>query len=98
MEPLFKKNEKDLENYSKWQFNGFFLGSIIPALEFMIKDGNSHPMGMNRKSWNIILKDMKKGFEIAWKKASHEKITKKEEAKVNFAFDLFKKHFFDLWD
>ena len=98
MEPLFKKNEKDLENYSKWQFNGFFLQSIIPALQFMIKDGRTHPMDMNRKSWNIVLKDMESGFKAALKKANHKKITLKEETKVNLAFDLFKEHFFDLWD
>ena len=92
------KLPKELEDYSKWEYMGFFLETIIPSLEFMIKEGQSYPASLSPKKWRKILSEMREGFKLARGKINYKKLTKKQEVKVDKSFDLFKKYFFHLWD
>ena len=31
---------KDIENHAKWEYNTLFLETVIPALDYMIKEGH----------------------------------------------------------
>ncbi|MEK6891079.1 MAG: hypothetical protein AABX03_02985 [Nanoarchaeota archaeon] len=44
------------------------------------------------------LDDMESGFKLAELKADHKNLTAKQEIQIERSFDLFKKHFFNLWD
>ena len=94
----FNGTLKELENHAKWEYNSFFLDTIISSLKFMINEGNSCPKDLTPKKWREVLIEIKEGFELAEKKRNHEKVNKNEEAKIGKSFDLFKEHFFDLWD
>ncbi len=98
-----KASPKDIEDHAKWQYNTFFLDSVIPALDYMIHHGHGHPSLMTSKKWDRILIQMKEGFEILKKYEDGgwsfpKKFNKKERTKVDRSFDLFKDYFFDLWD
>ena len=100
---LFKKVKydklpKEWENYAKWQYMSFFLETIIISLDYMINEGHGYPAKMTSKRWKDILEEMKEGFILAQNKINYEQLKKKEEKKVKKSFDLFKKHFFSLWD
>ena len=83
-------NSKELRDYAKWQYNSFFLESIIMSLDYMINEGHGYPQGLTPKKWKGILTEMETGFKLAQKKVEHEKVSKKEELKINKSFDLFK--------
>lgn len=88
------KKGKDWEDW--WDLRASFLELTIPALKKMIKEGHSCPEGMTEKDWNKILSKMIIGFEKA-QAVVNTKILSDENV-INESFDLFKKHFFDLWD
>ena len=99
-----KKSSRDIENHAKWQYNTFFLDSIIPALDFMIKEGHSYPNNLSYKEWRKVLQEMRNGFKLlkeieeidGW--SFHRKLSKINKIKIDRSFNLFKEHFFDLWD
>ncbi len=99
-----KRSVKDIENHAKWQYNTFFMDTIIPALDYMIKEGHGYPGKMTSKEWNKILVEMKEGFERLNKRYNEDmgwsflKLNKQDKAKIDKSFDLFKKHFHNLWD
>ncbi|MEK6792928.1 MAG: hypothetical protein AABX96_03245 [Nanoarchaeota archaeon] len=102
---FFDLAPKDIQNHAKWQYNTFFLDTIIPSLEFMINEGRSYLNGMTFKEWKNILKEMKEGFELLNKVMLKDggwsfirKLNKKDKIKIDKSFHLFRKHFFDLWD
>ena len=96
---------KDIENHAKWEYNTFFLDTVIPALDYMIKEGNGYPQRIGSEKWNNILKNMKDGFELLENNMHRDGgwsflqgFSKKDKAKIDRSFNLFKKHFFHLWD
>lgn len=97
-------NSEEINNFAKWEFNSFFLETIIPALDYMINEGHGHPADITPTEWDKILKEMKEGFELiknniqdtGW--SLRKDLNIKDKSKVDKSFDLFKEHFFDLWD
>src|SRR3989344_8190730 len=102
MKTIFNLTPKDIENSAKWEYNSFFLETIIPALDYMINEGHGHPATMTSKEWNKILREMRDGFilleksvrRISW--SFRKEFNKKDKAKIDKSFDLFKEHFLNL--
>ena len=113
--------------WAKWNIDDWFLKSIIPMLDSMIKDGCSCPGNFVREEdhenpfedWRKVLQEMKEGFEEYlynrefknWDRLEQkhgkstdkfwEEVRKEEKIaieKLYKSLDLFKKHFWDLWD
>jgi len=56
--------EEHLEGF--WNYNTFFLDTILPALDYMIGEMQNWPEKVgSREEWQKILGDMKEGFELA---------------------------------
>lgn len=51
-----------------------------------------------QKKWFKILDEISEGFRLTRKSQNYEKLTKKEEQKINRAFKLFKDYYYSFWD
>src|SRR3989344_8710655 len=102
MKTIFNLTPKDIENSAKWEYNSFFLETIIPALDYMIKEGHGHPSKMTAEGWDNILIEIKEGFEILKKKYGEDggwsflkDLNKNDRTKIDRSFVSLKEHFFN---
>lgn len=82
--------------WAKWNINDWFLKSIIPMLDSMIKDGCSCPGNFVREEdhenpfedWRKVLQEMKEGFETYLSYENFEEWTelKKKHSGTNDEF------------
>jgi hypothetical protein len=81
----------------------FYLNSWMPkALEQLKRTTRGHPIGMSEKAWDLKLDRMIRAFETAKAIEGYEYLTpeKYRVALRQFRkdFDVFKNHYFSLWD
>ena len=97
---VLKKRVKD--RFPWYALCSNFLDLVIPSLENMIEKGQTYANGFTFKKWNGVLKEMLKGFKIAKKVddsvVSLDELSKRDRESLEKSFDLFKEHFWDLWD
>lgn len=80
-----------------WEFRQYLSTLLVNGLT-ELKETGTAVLG-KPQNWDAILQDMIDGFELVNKKImSHTRLTKKEIAKQNKAFRLFKTHFYKLMD
>ncbi len=80
-----------------WEFRHYLSTLLVKGLT-ELKETGTAVLG-KPKNWDTILQEMIEGFTVVNKKImSHTSLTKKEIAKQNKAFRLFKTHFYKLMD
>ena len=97
---------KGYDSSDLWGFRDTFPDKIIATLDYLIH-GMGHPVNLkNKKEWQDILREMKKGFK-AIKDLNEMNYTltpqgtkkrKRLEKEADRGLYLFKKYYFNLWD
>ena len=79
-----------------WNLDQTLACWIVPRLKVLRRDSSGYPLQLTERKWDVILYKIIRAFEIVrdeeWGVPEHYKAT------VDEGLDLFRKHFFDLWD
>lgn len=85
-----------------WCLDGYITEWLPKALKALKKNNIGYPMGLTNHSWHVKLDKMINAFHIARKIQNYDYKTPKEiqAALKQFHkdFDVFKNHYFSLWD
>ena len=77
-----------------WNMGTWFLNVVPDQLRYLSNNTHSYPLSViNDKEWKQILLDMAEHFVLAGYTDNEDVIKHKDKA-----FELMKKHFYDLWD
>jgi len=71
---------------------------ITPRLKYFRNNLHSYPCSLTKVEWQGVIDQMIEGFEIAANDDAYMGVSQEGFAKIDVALDLFKKHFYDLWD
>lgn len=89
-----------------WDIDEWFTKSILKILKQFKSNLHGHPFDMTEEEWEAVLQEMIDCFELVdqsddiiyLEPAEQMKLNEKVIAAKNKGLDLFKEHFFDLWD
>lgn len=90
-----------------WDIDYWFTKSILKILKQFKSNLHGHPIGMTEEEWDAVLQEMIDCFELVDRSDDGTYIDDPEERKQfnesviaakDRGLDLFKEHYFDLWD
>ena len=71
---------------------------ICPRLRYFKSNTHSFPYNMTEKEWDDILTEMLLGFKLVEDEYDYFDCDKEKVKMINRSLDLFKEHFYNLWD
>ena len=89
--------ENGFDESELWSLDYTIARFICPRLKQFSEDVISYPTGMTCEEWEDKLKQMVKAFEIIVDDNNWE-LDKEQVDVVNNGLDLFREHFFSLWN
>jgi hypothetical protein len=99
---FIQRGRRGYSDRDVWSIDWYLCSWMPQALEQLKHNSRGHPCGMSQKSWANKLDNMINAFKVARKIQNYDYKTTKEVqmAVKQFRrnFNLFKVHFFNLWD
>jgi len=96
-----------------WDLDHWFISTLKPMLELMLKTHNSYPNGITNEEWEAILQEMIDCLTLMdedtaqehlgitfenWTVEKHQRTADTMEENKKRFFELFEKWFYNLWD
>lgn len=96
-----------------WDMDHWFVATVKPMLEYMLKTHNSYPGEITDAEWSAILQEMIQCLKLMdedaaqeylcivdeeWSIAKHERTSATMKENKKRFFELFDKWFYNLWD
>jgi hypothetical protein len=99
---FIQRGRRGYSDRDVWSIDWYITSWMLQALEQLKRDTHGHPIGMSKHSWDTRLDLMVNAFRIARKIQDCDYKTPEEYnlalKQFRRGFNLFKTHFFSLWD
>ena len=94
----FQRMFRGYDDNAYWSLDCYLTDIALPVLRFYRKDGAGHPADMNEEQWNDILDKMIYSFEYVAGIDRDYNLIRDDMPRVQEGFELFGRHFRELWD